>query len=74
MLSCRGKRTRFQPSEDRWRCPICGGEIVIEWIEDGADFGCDRLHEDDIVEHKVCGESWFGKTISKRIFQASKYG
>lgn len=50
MQQCNSKHTKYQPTDEEWRCPKCGSDSEKFWIEDnfGAD-GCELLHETDTI-------------------------
>ena len=67
---CTGKHTKFQPTEEQWSCPQCGGGPDVFFIDYYADDSypeCGLLHSDDYVICTTCAKSWSGREVSKKL-------
>jgi Zn finger protein HypA/HybF involved in hydrogenase expression len=68
MTDCALKHTRYQPTEEEWRCPKCGRDSSAFYIEESENMDCDLLHPDDSIICDTCDKVWSGAAIA-RIFQ-----
>jgi len=69
-MSCNSKHTKFQPTEDQWKCPVCGtdnknGDFYVD--ENYGDENCELLHVDDYIKCEICGSTFDGKDLAKAI-------
>ena len=68
-MECTEKRTKFQPTEEQWVCPVCGAgledfyidECDCEWDE------CSFLHDCDIVTCRKCDKLWTGSSVAAKM-------
>lgn len=66
MVECKGKHTKFQPSDDQWKCPACGSEdFEVDVQAYGAHSDCQLLHLLDSVVCYNCGESFYGEDLAE---------
>lgn len=57
-MTCNARHTKYQPTDEEFRCPKCGagpeeGFIIDDSPED-ADSDCGLLHEDDCIVCNNC--------------------
>lgn len=70
MSNCGVKHTKYQPTDEEWKCPLCGanddGEhfYIDSFVEGSAD-DCELMHRDDTVVCTACDYAWTGEQISK---------
>jgi len=70
-MGCFARHTKYQPTDDEWRCPICGatseqGFVVYEPDENESE-DCEQLHAADLLFCDKCSHSETGKVFSERI-------
>lgn len=68
--NCSAKHATYNPTEDKWRCPQCGGKndsFCIEETDELAAHDCMALHNNDYVVCMACGWNGSGKTVAKRL-------
>jgi hypothetical protein len=70
-MTCEARHTKFQPSDDEWKCPKCGATSLegfcIDDISCNSDINCNKLHCDDYCRCDQCGYHANGATIARRI-------
>jgi rubredoxin len=69
--TCPAKHTKFQPTMEQWRCPLCGNDAQADFIvddpdPDAEDF-CELLHEKDVITCVCNDEGWTGKQIAAKL-------
>jgi len=65
---CFAKHAKYQPTDEEWKCPICGADseyFYIDTPDPEASDECELLHEDDIVCCTQCGNGWTGAEIAE---------
>lgn len=68
---CEARHTKFQPSDDEWKCPKCfSTDWYIEENHEGSDERCSRLHTEDFLMCPSCGHSEFAAKFANRIAKA----
>lgn len=78
MAECLEKHTKYQPSDEEWKCPRCGAGAEYEdttgerkeglLVEDPVgDDDCSKLHEGDTVYCHKCESGWSGSAIAKKF-------
>lgn len=74
MKECRDKHTKYQPSDDEWYCPKCGGDAGVFFIDysNSDNYDCLLIHENDGFVCTKCDKTWSGKQISKMMEKKSK--
>ena len=75
-MGCPAKHTKFQPTDEEWRCPRCGAGsdyFYIELSAPDADPDCDKLHVDDWIICDNCGGGWKGSTVAKKLKEKLNY-
>jgi hypothetical protein len=67
-MPCEAKHTKYQPTNDEWHCPNCGGDNDVFWIEEnfGSD-DCDLLHNEDVAVCVSCGLTVTGKVFASKL-------
>lgn len=72
MANCLAKHTVYQPSDDEWKCPQCGGDnsvfTINESVENASE-DCALVHEQDSVTCTKCGLDWSGKKITDLLMK-----
>ena len=71
-MSCIAKHTRYQPTEEDWKCPKCkkGHEengLCIDYPDETADDACEKLHEADALRCYGCGYEASGRTFAAKL-------
>lgn len=69
-MNCPAKHTKFQPSDEQWRCPHCGDNaynFYIESYQDEADPDCGKVHVGDYVVCTSCKSDFTGDQATKAI-------
>lgn len=69
-MTCNAKHTKFQPSDDDWKCPKCGddsGNFAINYLDDLADEDCNLLHDADEIACGKCGYGATGKNVARAL-------
>jgi len=70
-MSCLGKHTDFQPTDDEWICPGCGATQPDFYVDSSDYMDCERVHTDDLVVCDACGYSksgsWAMKALLKKL-------
>ena len=68
-MPCAVVHTKYQPTEEEWKCPKCGVGSSLFYIEDPADKtdDCDLLHNDDGLYCHGCDYGISGKTFDAKI-------
>jgi len=68
MMTCRGKHTKYQPTDEDFKCPKCGAGIddnfIIDEPDEMSDGECALLHENDVLYCPVCDEWLTGKQFA----------
>lgn len=67
---CHGKHTKYQPTEDEFRCPRCGAEVgifVVQETEGGANLDCELNHPGDSLGCDKCGYGTSGRAFAARV-------
>jgi len=75
-VPCRAKHTKFQPSDEEWRCPRCGADAEYFYIDEpdpDAHVDCSLLHEKDFVVCENCGKGWSGKRVAQMLQKKHDY-
>lgn len=73
MANCGGKHTKYQPTDEEWKCPSCkinddGGHFYIDTFSDEvSDPDCSLLHKDDLVVCINCNKEWSGEIVSRLL-------
>ena len=63
--TCDRKHTKFQPTDEQWKCPKCGrGSDVFYMSDDSIDCYCPLLHDDDYIVCENCEREWTGKKLA----------
>lgn len=75
-MTCAATHTKFQPTDEQWKCPRCGtgteyeedgqtrdGMIVMD-ADETCDSDCILLHSKDLVACMRCGGEWTGKRLA----------
>lgn len=70
MSTCQHKHTKYQPTDEEWRCPKCGasyddGEEFVIWDAVGED--CSLLHDEDYLKCQKCGYETTGKRFAAYV-------
>lgn len=65
-MTCTAKHTKYQPSEEEWKCPTCGvgaptffDDILASEI--GASEDCSLLHADAVLVCEKCTKNGQGR-------------
>ena len=75
-MTCTAKHTKYQPTDEEWKCPKCGAKAHNEesleegWIIDiSSEFSedCDLLHEDDELCCYTCQYACSGKAFAAKV-------
>jgi rubredoxin len=74
-MKCVEQHTVWQPSEEEFRCPVCGAESGDFFIEESVaeedpasgTLVCDLLHRDDFLYCDSCGFSCRGEEFVERV-------
>lgn len=67
---CKAKHTKYQPSQEEWKCPTCGEDnkhFIVEESDEKSEDGCDMIHEDDWIICDNCGYGESGFTTANKI-------
>lgn len=67
-MTCQTKHTTYQPTDAEWKCPDCGADVGVFYIDEspaGTDPMCSKVHTKDLVRCDGCGMSWTGTGIAK---------
>lgn len=69
MSICPHKHTKYQPTDEEWRCPKCGataqeGFIIYESINDMDTIECELLHPEDFLFCEKCNLETSGKAFA----------
>jgi DNA-directed RNA polymerase subunit RPC12/RpoP len=70
MGKCMAKHTKYQPTDEEWKCPKCGSDnehFYIEGFTEGSDDDCDLLHDKDEIGCDNCGHGISGKLFASRL-------
>lgn len=74
LKTCAAKHTKYQPTDDEWKCPKCGagaddtrGEFIIQEPDTSADHDCSALHDLDELGCNACEHGVSGKAFAARI-------
>ena len=75
MTTCIEKHTKFQPTDDQWKCPKCGNanELTVDsgfFVDEGPNPGCELLHNEDYIVCGKCKSSWYGKKLAPLMAKA----
>jgi hypothetical protein len=69
-ILCEAKHTKYQPTDDEWKCPICGmGSgvgLIIDYSAECANPECEKLHDEDELTCS-CGYANTGKSFAAKI-------
>ena len=67
-MNCTVKHTKFQPTDEQWKCPRCGRADEFS-IEENAteDLDCELLHDEDVAFCSRCDASWTGQTVARLL-------
>ena len=69
-MTCQAKHTKYQPTDEEWKCRKCGSGPESFWIEesdpDKSD-DCTLLHNDDSAICFKCGYSVSGKSFAAAL-------
>lgn len=72
MMTCTAKHTKYQPTDEEFRCPNCSAEAGIFFVNDCVgEYGCEKLHKDDDLACESCGYTCSGESFSKRKIKES---
>jgi len=66
---CTAKHTKYQPTDDEWKCPQCGWAEHF-YIQEPAEFSsddCGQLHVNDELGCDNCGYGISGKAFASRL-------
>lgn len=67
-MQCNSRHTKYQPTDEEWKCPKCGRGNESFWIdEEFGEDGCDKLHDDDTIRCFQCGYDTTGKAFAASI-------
>jgi len=69
-VSCSEKHTKYQPTENEWRCPWCGADNKSFYIEEPIETArddCEKLHEGDGLYCYICKDALSGKAFAAQI-------
>jgi len=72
-MTCKAKRSAYQPTDDEWRCPKCGSDVSFEIIETAGDCDddeCTLLHDEDECECSACHYYATGAQVSLHFRKA----
>jgi len=81
--ACGAKHTKYQPTDDEWRCPKCGADAESFWVDEIAedsDPDCQLLHVNDLLtcgtEHGSTYSSYsiFGKSFAAMLQRKHNLG
>lgn len=70
---CLGKHTKYQPTEDEFRCPKCGTPpsdgLIIDNAEDppGSISECVLIHDEDALVCNYCGFTTSGRSFAASL-------
>jgi hypothetical protein len=73
-MTCKHKKTEYQPNENEWVCPFCGAESTADMefcVEYSPcdDYHCEALHCGDEVYCSGCDETYTGEKIAKKMME-----
>lgn len=74
-MSCGYKHTKYQPTDEEWRCPKCGagfedksgGFVIWDGVSDNEEGECQLLHVDDYLKCQKCGYDCQGKDFAAYV-------
>ncbi len=75
MANCPAEHTKFQPTDEQWRCPECGASFNHFYIVDNDEdvsVDCDLLHKKDEVVCSDCNYEASGQKTSLALLKKSK--
>jgi hypothetical protein len=73
-IICNRKHTKYQPTDEQWRCPNCGAGNESFYIDnDDSASDCGLLHVDDTIVCD-CGQIWSGKQLAQIMRRIYKNG
>lgn len=80
-MECQHKHTKYQPTDEEWKCPKCGvghedgaGWTLYDSPDDGTDgVDCLLLHNDDTLFCEKCSHSESGKTFALRLLKKHSF-
>lgn len=70
MTVCSEKHTKYQPTEQEWKCPWCGVDHKSFYIEEpcsDANANCEKLHERDGLYCYDCRDGLSGKQFAAKL-------
>lgn len=67
-MQCNSSHTKYQPTDEEWRCPKCGEDNKSFYIEEsfGLEY-CVKLHNDDRIVCFECDNEITGKEFAASI-------
>lgn len=70
-MDCPHKHTKYQPTDEEWKCPKCGATAVDGFIiEDGPNEDeCPSLHNDDFIRCSRCDYETSGKAFAAYVMK-----
>lgn len=48
-MTCTEKHTKYQPTQDEWKCPKCGAGVGTFYIDESPNHDCDLIHNEDTI-------------------------
>lgn len=69
-MTCTTKHTKYQPTDEEWKCPKCGAPSGDFYIDESASeeaSECPKLHDLDFLRCANCGHTDDGKPFAVRI-------
>lgn len=73
-VNCNVKHTKYQPTDDEWKCPKCGATANQPdgfFNDESENNDCPTLHESDTLVCYRCGFSTSGKAFAARLQKAA---
>jgi hypothetical protein len=74
-MSCPGRHTKYQPTDEEFRCPHCGkgpkdnpqGLVIEENNDESVSAECPQLHVDDYLRCYACDYEDNGRAYANRL-------
>lgn len=68
-MNCPYKHTKYDPTEEEFKCPKCGAVCGVFCVEEGPNEECLLMHEDDTLHCFECGYTTTGKAFVNKLLK-----
>ena len=67
-MICTKKHTKYQPTDEEWKCPLCGSyDLVLDSETNNELTDCDKLHPSDTIYCEDCDYVENADHFTKRL-------